>query len=323
MRLIFMGSPPFALPTLRGLVQGGHDVRLVVTQPDRPVRRSGTPQPPPVARLARELGLPIHQPERLRSDEALAPLRQELPEAIVVAAYGLILPRAVLELAPHGCLNVHPSLLPRWRGASPVQATLLAGDPETGVTIIRLTSRMDAGPILAQRREPVLDTDTAESLEARLAERGAELLVHTLDRLQAGPLHEQEQEQDESLASYCGRLERADAQLNWQRPAAQVWRQVRAFRARGDAFTLWEGKVLKVLDARPLADWRGEPGRVSAPPGPSSPPVVATAEGGLALLQVQLEGKRPTDGASFRRGHPAFVGAQLPTPALASEPLVE
>jgi methionyl-tRNA formyltransferase len=312
MRIVFMGSPTFALPTLRRVHEAGHDIRLVVSQPDRPVKRSGVPVPPPVAAEAVRLGLSLYQPAALRTPEEQQPLRDARPEAIVVAAYGLLLPRAVLEIPPHGCLNVHPSLLPRWRGASPVQSTLLAGDAETGVTIIRLVRAMDAGPILAQRRVPVLDADDALSLETRLAELGADLLVETLERLAAGPVDGQPQ--DDALATYCGKLEREQGQIDWRQSAATIGNQVRAFRGRGEAFTRWDGRLLKILSAQVAPVSAGPPGQVGAVgQGGRRRPIVATGNGGLELLEVALEGRKPTSGAAFLRGYPAFHGAHLPS----------
>ncbi|MCC7103869.1 MAG: methionyl-tRNA formyltransferase [Chloroflexi bacterium] len=320
MRIVFMGSPDFALPTLRRVHQAGHDVRLVVSQPDRPVKRSSAPVPPPVALEAATLGLPLYQPAALRTPHEQQPLRDAQPDAIVVAAYGLLLSRAVLEIPPYGCLNVHPSLLPRWRGASPVQAALLAGDTGTGVTIIRLVRAMDAGPVLAQRHSPILDDDDAQSLEARLAILGADLLVETLDRLAGGSLVGTPQ--DDTLATYCGKLEREQGQIDWRRSAATIRNQVRAFRGRGDAFSRWDGKLLKILSARLAPLDAGAPGQVaSLGQGGRRRPVVVTGEGALELLEVALEGRKPTSGEAFLRGYPAFLGTHLET-AGPSSPLV-
>jgi methionyl-tRNA formyltransferase len=307
-----MGSPEFALPSLRAL-RNAHDVVLVVSQPDRPAGRARRPRPPPVAAFARAEHLALYQPERLRGAESLAPIRAAEPAVIVVAAYGLILPRALLELPPLGCLNVHPSLLPRHRGASPVEAAILAGDSRTGVTIIKLTERMDAGPMLAQSSVEIEPEEDAARLERRLAELGAELLLRSLSAWAAGQLEPREQE--EALASYCQRLRREDALLDWSLPAEQLARVVRAFTGRGEAFTFWDGRLLKVLAARPVSS--ESPG---LPPGQvyqrrkaagRPQPLVATAAGALALNRLALAGRAPTDGQSFLNGHPSFVGARL------------
>lgn len=304
-----MGSPRFGLPALERLLAAGEELVLVVSQPDRPAGRARRPTTPPVAVFAREHGLPLHQPERLRTDEQLAPLRRARPDLIVVAAYGLILPSAVLDLPPLGCLNIHPSLLPRFRGASPVQAALLHGDAETGVTIIKLVQRMDAGPILAQWRTAIGPDESAAELEQRLAVLGAELLLEQLGPWRDGSL--MAQPQDEASATYCERLERADARLDWSWPAERLARVVRAMRGRTDAFTTWNGRLLKVLRARPTAAPGGELGEVAASLEPPRRPVVATADGGLLLLEVALEGKAPTSGEAFLNGYPKLLGARL------------
>ena len=313
-----MGSPAFGLPTLRAILNAGHDVTLVVSQPDRPAGRTRRLRPPPVAAVARELGLPLHQPERLRGESALDPLLRAAPEAIVVAAFGQLLPRAVLDLAPLGCLNVHPSLLPRWRGASPVQAALLHGDPETGVTIIRLTEQLDAGPILAQVRTSIGPDEDAPRLEARLAEIGARLVVECLEPLAAGKLRPRPQ--DEAEATYCRRLERADAELDWGRPALELARVVRAFRGSRDAFTFWDGRLLKVLPAEPVEAPAVDraPGIVFEAPADRRArwPLVATGRGALLLRELALEGRAPTAGEDFLRGYPGLIGARLGRPTV-------
>jgi methionyl-tRNA formyltransferase len=235
------------------------------------------------------------------------------PELIVVAAYGLILPRTVLELSQHGCLNIHPSLLPRYRGASPIQAALLNGDPESGVTIIKLTGRMDAGPILTQERTPIGPTEDAIALEARLADLGARLLVKSLTPWVMGQLAAREQ--DEQEASYCPRLAAGDAELDWGRPAVTLAQVVRAFRGRTDAFSHWRGRRLKVLAAEPLSLATNdlEPGTVFVPDAErrTRRPLVATGEGALALNLVALEGRPPTTGNAFLNGYPTLAGARL------------
>jgi methionyl-tRNA formyltransferase len=319
-RIVLMGSPAFGLPTLQRLIAAGQEVVLVVTQPDRPAGRARRLTPPPVAAFALDHQLPLYQPERLRA-AALDPIRSAAPHLVVVAAYGLLLPNALLELPPYGCLNVHPSLLPRHRGASPVQAAILAGDDETGVTIIKLVERMDAGPILAQVRSPIRRDEHAQALEARLADTGAELLVDCLGPWTSGRL--QAQPQDESRATYCTRLERADAELDWTRPADELARVVRAFRGRTDAFTFWDGKLLKVLTAEPLDEPASsvEPGRVDVALAPQGRlPRVATARGSLLLRELALEGRPLTTGTAFLNGHRAFAGALLGSPVTEQRP---
>jgi methionyl-tRNA formyltransferase len=285
----------------------------VVTQPDRPAGRSRHLTPVPVAAYAQAEGLPLYQPERLRSSEALEPIRAVQPDLIVVAAFGLLLPKALLDLPPLGCLNVHPSLLPRHRGASPVQAAILAGDVQTGVTIIRLIERMDAGPILAQVETALSAEEDAPALEARLADMGAALLVECLEPWASGRL--EARPQYEALATYCRRLDRADAELDWSRPAEELARVVRAFRGRTDAFTFWTGRLLKVLRASPLDDGvpPGGPGSVAVgqDSGGRKYPAVATARGRLLLREIALEGRQPTDGTAFLNGYPQLILSRL------------
>ena len=316
-----MGSPGFGLPTLQALRSAGHEIGLVVSQPDRPAGRSRRLTPPPIAAYAREQGLALHQPERLRDEAALEPIRRAEPRAIVVAAYGLLLPRRLLELPPLGCLNVHPSLLPRYRGATPIQAALLAGDRQTGVTIIRLVSKMDAGPILAQETVPIGPDDDALTLEETLANLGAQLLVRTLQAWDQGAL--QPREQDESAATYCQRFEREQARLDWQRPADELERVVRAFRGRSDAYTTWHDRPLKVLAARALPAAAGglSPGVVGEQRTSAGRRLVAgTGKGLLWLEQVALAGRPPTSGEALLNGYRELLGARLGDEASVREP---
>lgn len=312
-RIVFMGSPAFALPALRALLGAGYQIALVVSQPDRPAGRNRRLRAPAVAAFAREAGLPLYQPEHLRTDPALEPIRQAAPDVVVVAAFGLLLPTRLLELPPAGCLNIHPSLLPRHRGASPIEAAILAGDPETGVTIIQVTEQMDAGPILVQRRTPIGPDEDAPSLEARLADLGARLLVECLEPWLAGRLTPTPQ--NDAEATYCRRLRREDAELDWTQPAAALHRVVRAFRGRIDAHTFWNDRLLKILSAGlvELPEQVGEPGRVldGRPFGMPRWPVVATGAGGLLLRELALEGRAPTTGQAFINGYPGFLGAKL------------
>lgn len=308
LRLVFFGSPDFAVPSLKALLDAGHTVSLVVSQPDRPAGRGRKLTPPPVAQFAHEHGLAVWQTSTLRGAEAEDRLRVVQADAMALAAFAAIVPRNVLDMAPGGVLNVHPSLLPRWRGASPIQSALLAGDAHTGVSIIRLAPAMDAGPILAQQVRPITDADDYLSLERDLSELGARMLLDVLGDLEAGRV--QPREQDDTAATYCQRIERADAVLEWQRPAVELWRMVRAYRAWPQAQTTWQGKLLKVLRAslQPAAGL--PPGVVDTVAGW---PVVGAANGGLRLDEVVLEGRGALDGRSFLRGQPRFAGSHLGT----------
>ena len=302
-----MGTPEFAVPVLEALADA-HRVVGVVTQPDRPAGRGRRLAPSPVKQVALEHGLMLSQPHSLRTPEAVAQLSAWRPEVIVVAAFGQILPQDVLDLPPHGCLNVHGSLLPRWRGAAPVTAAILAGDEVTGVTIMQMDAGLDTGPVLAQREELIAPDDTQATLEERLARLGAELLVETLVAYLAGSLLPRSQP-DEG-ATYAGQLRKEDGWLDWSRPAVELDRRVRAFTPWPGAFTMWRGRRLKVLRAVPLPAWRGgvSPGTVVALAGGV---VVATGEGALRLEEVQLAGKRPMDIGAFLRGQRDFVGSVL------------
>jgi methionyl-tRNA formyltransferase len=265
---------------------------------------------------ARKRGLPVWQTSSLKGPEAEERLRAVGADAMALAAFAALVPSNILGLTPGGILNVHPSLLPRWRGAAPIQAALLAGERETGVSIIRLVQAMDAGPILLQERTPIAPEDDYVSLEPRLAALGARLLVRALAE-QPEP-----QPQDDTAATYCKRIERDDARIDWSRPSVDIWNQVRAYRGWPQAFTTFDGRQLKVLRAWPLSPPEEEghaassaasgrsvaPGTVDVRDGS---PVVATGLGLLRLDEVQLEGKRPQSGAEFLRGYPRLVGAVL------------
>jgi methionyl-tRNA formyltransferase len=302
MRIIFLGSPAFAKPSLEALLGAGHDVVLVVTQPDRPAGRGRRSSSPPVAEFAKQRGLAVWQTSSLKGSEAEARLRAVNADAMALAAFAALVPANVLSLTTIGILNVHPSLLPRWRGAAPIQSALLAGDSQTGVSIIRLVLELDAGPILLQERIPIAPDDDYVTLEPRLAELGARMLVRALeDRPQPIP-------QDETGVTFSSRIAREDAQIDWSRPTNTIWNQVRAYRAWPQAFTRFEGQELKVLRAWPLAAPRGEPGVVDFHGGV---PIVATGDGSLRLDEVQLAGKRAMSGEQFAIGSRRLRGAKL------------
>ncbi|MBI4498222.1 MAG: methionyl-tRNA formyltransferase [Chloroflexi bacterium] len=311
-RIVFMGTPEFAVPCLEALIRAGHEVVGVFTQPDRPAGRGRALTPSPVKATALAHGIPVFQPESLRRGSAADDLAALRPEVIVVAAYGLLLPQKVLDTPPRGCINVHPSLLPRHRGASPIAGTILAGDTETGVTIMLMDAGMDTGPILAQDRVPVELDDTTDTLTARLALVGAELLVRTLDRWLAGEITPQPQ--DPAQATLTHIITKEDGRIAWNRSAVEIARQVRAFQPWPGAFTHWQGRVLKVLEAVPLPgrDTGGEPGRVVALVGKEEPPVgVQTPDGVLGLVRVQVEGRKAVPTAEFLRGARDLIGARL------------
>ena len=316
-RLVFMGTPEFALTMLEALwaQQGqGWEIVGVLTRADKPVGRGQQVAVSPVKAFALAHGLPVQQPRTLRQPEPLAALAALQPDVIAVAAYGLILPQAVLDLPRHGCLNVHASLLPRHRGAAPVAGALLAGDAETGTTIMLMDAGMDTGPILAQAPLPIAPGETRGALMDRLAVQGADLLCATLPAWLAGAITPQTQ--DHSLATMTKPLTKAQGAIDWRLPAAQIARQVQAFQPWPGAFTSWQGRLLKINAALPLSAPAGEPGRVTAD---GQGVYVTCGVGALRLVEVQLEGKRSLDALTFVRGQREFVGsmvgAALPPPS--------
>lgn len=304
MRLAFFGSPDFALPSLEALLAAGHEVGLVVSQPAKPVGRSAELSDPPVARRAKELGLSVFQPPTLKDDAAFARLVEARADLFVVVAYGKILAQRVLDLPRLGCVNVHGSVLPRWRGASPVQAALLAGDEESGVSIMRMEAGMDTGPVYAVSRGPIGAGEDAGSLSARLAREGAELLVATLPAIEAGTLVPAPQ--DDALATLCPKIRREDGQADLARPAEELARRLRAFTPWPGLFAFRAGRRVKLLAARAVP---GTPGRA---PGEvlsaGEEVVVACGEGALALARLQAEGRKPLDAATFARGERVTPG---------------
>lgn len=295
-KIVFMGSPEFAVPVLNGLA-AQYGIAGVITQPDKPAGRGRTITSPPVKVLAETLGLPVVQPARLREPEVFAQLSLWSPDLIVVAAYGQILRQNVLDLPRYGCLNVHASLLPRWRGASPVQAALLHGDAETGVTIMQMEAGLDTGPMLAQRSTPIQARDTAETLTARLAEIGAGLLLEMLPQYLAGECRAIAQ--DETQATYAGMIQKEEGQLDFKRPGAELERKVRAFSPWPGAFLSWEGGLLKVHRAHFEEDMKALPGKRTRI---GKLPAVGAADGWLVLEEVQPSGKKPMPGSVFLNG---------------------
>jgi methionyl-tRNA formyltransferase len=305
MRLVFAGTPAFAAVALEALLAAGHEVALVLTQPDRGAGRGLRPAPSPVKRLALERGLGVHQPASLREPGALAPIAAVRPEAIVVAAYGLLLPRALLALAPHGAINIHASLLPRWRGAAPIQRALLAGDAETGITIMQMDEGLDTGPILAQRRIPIGPQDDAQTLHDRLAALGAEMIVRTLADIAAGRARAVPQPQEG--VSYAPKITKDEAVIDWSQPCAEIERRIRALRPAPGARTRLRGEVLKL--------WRSECVEGSGAPGTvlvaSEALVIACGNGALVVRELQLAGGRRLAAAEFLRGHSVEAGQRL------------
>lgn len=311
MRVVFMGSPQFAVPPLEYLVLGEYEVAAVYTQPDRTGGRGRALVASPAKQAALALGLSVVQPASLKEAAAVEQLAGFKPDLIVVAAFGQILPKPVLELPRLGCLNVHPSLLPRFRGASPVAAAILAGDEFSGVSIMLLDEGMDSGPVLARAKIPVSAQDTTASLTDKLSLLGARLLGEVLVGWTRGELSPQPQ--DEAKVSYCGPITKEEGEIDWHLSALEIWRRVRAFYPWPGCYTRWRGKQLKIIEAVPLPQAKtakvGEVVALTSGAGFG----IGTGDGTLSVLKVQLEGKQVLSAAEFLRGQRDFVGAVLPS----------
>jgi methionyl-tRNA formyltransferase len=300
MRLAFMGSPDFAVPALRSLHGAGYEIAAVYCQPARPAGRGHSVRKCPVHVEAEKLGLPVRTPPRLRSDaEAQADFAALDLDAAVVAAYGLILPQAMLDAPRQGCLNIHASLLPRWRGAAPIQAAILAGDPATGITIMRMDAGLDTGPMLLSRSVPITARTTAAMMHDTLALIGASLIV---DALSTAP---PPRPQPDDGATYAPKLSREDGRIDWRRPADAVDRQVRAFDPWPGTFTTLNGAPLKVIAVVP-AERSGAPGTVL-----DDALTVACGSGAVRVTRIQLPGRGAMESAAFIRGHPVPAGTIL------------
>ncbi len=312
-----MGTPAFAVPVLQALhaAAAAHDWSLVAvaTQPDRPAGRGKQLGASPVKEAAQALGLPVLQPAGVRKGPeaaaAVEALRALAPDLLVVAAYGLILPAQVLEIPTFGCVNVHASLLPAWRGASPIAAAILAGDGESGVSIMLMDEGMDTGPVLAQARTPLAPEDTTERLSSRLADLGAALLVETLPRWLAGDVPPVPQADLPGEATLCRMIRKEEGRIDWALPAAQIERMTRAYTPWPSAWSTWRGQPLRVLAARVLTS------DLAAPPGTvvrtEAGAAVVTGDDLLELVTIQPAGKRAMDARAFLNGAPEFAGAVL------------
>ncbi|HEV8362539.1 MAG TPA: methionyl-tRNA formyltransferase [Gemmatimonadaceae bacterium] len=308
MRVLFWGTPEFATPALRALLGEGHDVVGVVTQPDAPdARHRSTLLPPPVKSVADEEGIPVLQPEKPRGDDFLASLRELEPEISVVAAYGHLLTDEAIALPPNGTINIHASLLPRWRGAAPIQAALLAGDPESGITIMRVVRKLDAGPMLLRLPTPIVEDETYGELQLRLAELGALALVEALALLDIGELHEEEQ--DEAQTTYAPKISREMAHVDWSASAVHVSRVLRAFDPKPGAFTTKGGVEVKLFGVRVVRGRRGAPGAVMEID--ESGMLVACGEDAVRIAYVFPAGSRRLAALDWHQGRGVTVGDVL------------
>ncbi|ARU62381.1 methionyl-tRNA formyltransferase [Tumebacillus avium] len=310
MRILFMGTPDFAVPCLDALIENGYEVVAVVTQPDRPKGRKGELTPPPVKVAALRHNLPVLQPEKVRAEEALQELEAFNADLLVTAAYGQILPKRLLDMPRLGCINVHASLLPRWRGGAPIHRSILEGDANSGVTIMRMVQALDAGDMISQVVVPIAEADTVSSLHDKLAAAGSKLLIETLPSIANGT--HTETPQDESLVTYSPNLSRDDERIDWSRDARTLYNQVRGLNAWPVAFTTFSHKVMKIWQARineeesaPTA----EPGTVVKTTDDSI--IVQCGKGTLALLEIQPAGKRRMLVTEYLRGVKPAPGSKF------------
>jgi len=309
MKLIFAGTPVFAETALRALVQAGHDVVLVLTQPDRPAGRGMKLRPSEVKAAAQELELSVAQPASLKTFEALELVRSQQANAMIVAAYGLILPQMVLDLFPIGCINIHASLLPRWRGAAPIQRAILAGDVQTGISIMRMEAGLDTGPVFLMRDIPIADNETAASLHDKLALLGARSIVECLSALERNALTASPQ--PEAGVTYATKIQKSEAIIDWSKPAELIDRQVRAFNPFPVASTTLDGEVVRIWHARVASGSEGDPGHVldASPDGI----LVACGTGAVRLLELQRASLKKLTAADFLRGCPLSRGMRFGT----------
>ncbi len=311
-RIVFMGTPELAGESLRALLrEPAFQIVAAVTQPDRPKGRALKLTPSPVKEIAADAGLPVLQPEKAREENFITELRALRPDVIAVAAFGQILPQTILDLPRHGCLNVHTSLLPKYRGASPIQAAILNGDIETGVTIMRMDAGLDTGDILTQRTTPIRDDDDAQTLHDRLALLGAQLLVETIPDHVAGKI--QARPQPVNGSSHTRKIKKEEGRIDWQQPARVIWNRIRAFTPWPGAFTFLPAspgtKLLKIWKASPVQTGGAQPGALLC--ADKDGIVVACGEGALKIFELQLEGGRRMTAPEFLLGHPLPPGQRL------------
>ncbi|GIQ67689.1 methionyl-tRNA formyltransferase [Xylanibacillus composti] len=311
-RIVFMGTPDFAVTALEALLDAGYEVAAVVSQPDRPKGRKRMLTPPPVKAAAEKHGIPVLQPEKLRAPESVEDIRRLRPDLIVTAAYGQILPKSVLELPQFGCINVHASLLPKYRGGAPIHYAVINGESKTGVTIMYMAEGLDTGDMISKIEVPITSEDTTGTLHDKLSAAGAELLIETVPKLLAGTASREPQ--DDALASYAPNITREDERIDWSKSAAAIHNQVRGLNPWPVAFTTLDGQVWKI--------WRTEVVRTDAAPDVHRPAgavvsaedgriVVQTGTGHLALLDIQPQGKRPMPTSEWLKGGKLAAGTVL------------
>ncbi len=308
MRVIFMGTPDFSVGTLEALIEAGHDVCLAVTQPDRPKGRGKELQFPPVKEAAVAHQIPVYQPERIRRPECVEELRKYQADVIVVVAFGQILPKDILELTPYGCINVHASLLPDYRGAAPIQWAILNGEKETGVTTMQMDEGLDTGDMILKQEVPILPDETGESLHDKLAAAGAALCVETLQALEEGTAIFEPQ--GEPKTAYARMLTKDMGKIDWNRPAEELERLVRGLNSWPSAYTTWDGKTMKIWTAEVSEeDTEQAPGTVTKVEKESFS--VQTGKGQMKVLELQIPGKKRMGTGEFLRGYHLQEGIVL------------
>lgn len=301
MRIVFMGTPDFSVPALQTLVDAGHDVVAVYCQPPRPAGRGKKARPTPVHLRAEALGLPVRYPTSLKNAQAQAEFAALQADVAVVVAYGLILPQPILDAPRHGCLNIHASLLPRWRGAAPIHRAIMAGDAETGICIMRMDAGLDTGPVLMRQATPIGPTETTAELHDRLSELGARMIADALDKIDVLVA----QDQPDEGANYAAKIDKAEAKIDWSRPAKAIDRQIRGLSPFPGAWTEINGERVKLL-ASQLDDGAGPPGQVL-----DDGLLIACGAGAVRITRLQRAGKGPQEAEAFLRGRPVPSGAQL------------
>jgi len=312
LRVVFMGTPEYAVSALERLFFEGYQVVAVYTRPDRAAGRGRALVSSPVKLAAEGMGLPVVQPDSFKDNSTVVQLSGYKPDVIVVYAYSLFLPQRVLDIPEYGCVNIHPSLLPRYRGTAPAVGAILSGDDFTGVTIMKMAAGLDTGPVLARAQVQISAEDTTGSLNSRLSLITSRLILDVLPRWVKGEITPVPQ--DEDRASYIPALSKKDGEIDWDLPAADIWRRVRAFSPWPGCYTEWRGKQLKIMKAVSLpAENKPEPGRVTVLSGGEAAFGIGTGYGILGVLEVQLEGKRAMTAADFLRGQRRFIGELLPS----------
>ena len=304
MKIIFMGTPDFSVPCLNSLIEAGHEVQAVFTQPDKPRGRKQELTPPEVKVCALEHGLTVYQPKTLRDGEAMKIISELNPDCIVVVAYGKILPKEILDYPKYGCINIHASLLPKYRGSAPIQWSVINGEKETGVTIMQMDEGIDTGDMLYQKAVPIGIDDTAESMFEKLSVLGGEMIVEALDKLEKGELTADKQ--DDSLSTHAPMLDKKISEIDWHKSAAEVHNLVRGLYSWPIAQTSLHGKKLKIYRTSPAKGY-GEAGAVIG----TDPLTIACGDGAVEICELQLEGKKRMDAKTFLIGHPLKINEKL------------